>query len=52
MREVRDTANVIFGSLKRDKLYICRTTSLYTMHLHTNREARITKAELEACKQS
>jgi gluconolactonase len=29
-------SNVCFGGLKRNQLFICGTTSLYTMHLHTN----------------
>jgi len=29
-------SNVCFGSLKRNQLFICGTTSLYTVHLHTN----------------
>ena len=29
-------SNVCFGGLKRNQLFICGTTSLYTAHLHTN----------------
>jgi gluconolactonase len=29
-------SNLCFGGLKRNQLYICGTTSLYTVHLHTN----------------
>ncbi|HCJ85551.1 MAG TPA: gluconolactonase, partial [Acidimicrobiaceae bacterium] len=28
-------ANVEFGGLKRNRLYICGTTSLYSMYLNT-----------------
>jgi len=29
-------ANVCFGGLKRNRLYICATTSLYAIYLMTN----------------
>ena len=29
-------SNVCFGGLKRNRLFICGTTSLYSMHLHVN----------------
>lgn len=29
-------SNVCFGGLKRNQLFICATTSLYTVHLHVN----------------
>jgi len=29
-------SNVCFGGLKRNQLFICGTTSLYTVHLHVN----------------
>ncbi len=29
-------SNICFGGLKRNQLFICGTTSLYTAHLHTN----------------
>ncbi len=29
-------SNVVFGGLKRNRLFICASTSLYSIHLHTN----------------
>jgi hypothetical protein len=52
MHEVRDTASTIIGGPKRDQIFICRTTPLYTKHPHTDEQTRISTAELEACKQS